>query len=135
MAYPILLLGVVVVAALFWSIIRKRPAYPPGPPPLPLLGNALVYPKERAWERFSEWSKQYGSYSIGPQPSQLLTSAQGDIIYLNALGTSLIIIHSKKVARELLDKRSAIYSDRPRLVSKLITQLASTRSSVLLDDV
>ncbi|KAF9647047.1 cytochrome P450 [Thelephora ganbajun] len=40
----------------------------------------------------------------------------GEITYLNVLGQELIILNSSKVAVDLLDKRSAIYSDRPILM-------------------
>jgi hypothetical protein len=37
----------------------------------------------------------------------------GDVISLNVLGRTIIVLGSEKAASELLDKRSAIYSDRP----------------------
>ena len=37
----------------------------------------------------------------------------GDVTYVNVLGREMIILNSSKAAVELLDKRSAIYSDRP----------------------
>jgi hypothetical protein len=39
----------------------------------------------------------------------------GDIVYSRVLGQHIIIIGSIDVARELLDRRSATYSDRPFL--------------------
>jgi cytochrome P450 len=39
----------------------------------------------------------------------------GNIISLSTFGRSIIILNSAKVANDLLDKRSSIYSDRPRL--------------------
>ena len=41
----------------------------------------------------------------------------GDIIYVEVFGKPMVIINSVKIAKDLLDKRSLIYSDRPRLVS------------------
>ena len=38
----------------------------------------------------------------------------GDLIYLNAAGQPMVVMNSHKVARDLLDRRSRIYSDRPR---------------------
>ena len=38
--------------------------------------------------------------------------ADSDIIHVNVLGTSMIILNSYEVATELLDKRSSIYSSR-----------------------
>jgi hypothetical protein len=37
----------------------------------------------------------------------------GKLIYSSVLGIDIVTINSEAVARELLDKRSAIYSDRP----------------------
>ena len=37
----------------------------------------------------------------------------GDVIYTYAFGRSLIILNSVDAARDLLDKRSANFSDRP----------------------
>ncbi|TCD67111.1 hypothetical protein EIP91_000574 [Steccherinum ochraceum] len=39
-----------------------------------------------------------------------------DIIQLDALGTSIVVINSVEIAMELLDKRSSLYSDRPSTV-------------------
>ncbi|KAA1476627.1 cytochrome P450 [Dentipellis sp. KUC8613] len=40
----------------------------------------------------------------------------GDLFYLNIAGQSILVINSGKVAYELLDRRSANYSERPRLI-------------------
>jgi hypothetical protein len=37
-------------------------------------------------------------------------------VYLDVFGKPIVIISSLEVAKELLDKRSSIYSDRPELV-------------------
>jgi len=42
----------------------------------------------------------------------LMPCTDSDIIHVNALGTSIIILNSYEVAADLLDKRSGIYSDR-----------------------
>ena len=38
-------------------------------------------------------------------------------MYLSALGKGILVINSKRVAMDLLEKRSNIYSDRPRFIS------------------
>jgi hypothetical protein len=43
-------------------------------------------------------------------------SRPGDLTYLNAAGKPVVIINSRKVAEDLFDRRSAIYSDRPHNV-------------------
>ena len=37
----------------------------------------------------------------------------GDVTYINVLGQEMILLNSPKAAVDLLDKRSADYSDRP----------------------
>ncbi|KAJ8519420.1 hypothetical protein ONZ45_g3613 [Pleurotus djamor] len=81
----------------FLSKPKTKPLpLPPGPKGLPILGNALDFPLSRPWETYTRWGKQYG-----------------DLTYINALGHSILIINSLETATELLDKRSADYSDRP----------------------
>ncbi|KAH9036790.1 hypothetical protein EDB83DRAFT_2414747, partial [Lactarius deliciosus] len=38
------------------------------------------------------------------------------MVYLNALGRPILVIHGVKAAAELLDRRSHIYSGCPRLI-------------------
>ena len=47
----------------------------------------------------------------GP-PLHLMLCVDSDIIHVNALGTSMIILNSYKVATDLLDQRSVTYSNR-----------------------
>jgi len=37
----------------------------------------------------------------------------GDLVYLNVAGQPIVVLNSHKVAGDLLDRRSRIYSDRP----------------------
>ncbi|KAJ7232413.1 cytochrome P450, partial [Mycena rebaudengoi] len=75
-------------------------ALPPGPKKLPLFGNLFGMPTKFEWETFTKWSKELGS----------------DIIHLSVAGKSIIILSSVDVVFDLLDQRSAIYSDRPRSI-------------------
>ncbi|OSD06672.1 CyP450 monooxygenase [Trametes coccinea BRFM310] len=91
---------VVAFAFALFALIRRlsRPEkgpLPPGPPGLPLLGNTFDIPKEQAWVAFRDLSSKYG-----------------DVVALNALGQTIVIVSSVEAAVDLLDKRSAIYSDR-----------------------
>ncbi|KAI0695235.1 cytochrome P450 [Cytidiella melzeri] len=80
-------------------VIAARPKgkLPPGPKPLPLLGNVFDVPSDAAWKVFQQWGKKYG-----------------DLIYLETFGKTMVVINSAAVAFELLDKRSSIYSYRPQ---------------------
>ena len=41
---------------------------------------------------------------------------KGDIVHVDVFGQSFLIISSLKIAEDLLEKRSSIYSDRPHFV-------------------
>lgn len=43
-----------------------------------------------------------------------LHAGSGDVMYFNVLGRKIVVLSSEAAANDLLDKRSAIYSDRPR---------------------
>ncbi|KAJ8508820.1 hypothetical protein ONZ45_g8943 [Pleurotus djamor] len=73
--------------------------YPPGPKSDPFIGNLRQIPLEHQEKTFAEWGTRYG-----------------DVIYISLLGKELIILNTLQAARDLLEKRSAIYSDRPRSV-------------------
>lgn len=72
---------------------------PPGPPRLPFIGNLHQAPKEQPWLKYEQWFKKYGP---------IFRLQYGKDIF--------IMISDYNIARDLLDKRGNIYSDRPRLV-------------------
>ncbi|KAG8893417.1 hypothetical protein FRC01_013607, partial [Tulasnella sp. 417] len=71
--------------------------YPPGPPPDPIIGHTRYLPRDKHCITHTEWAKQYGP-----------------LTFLTAMGRSVLVINSPEVARDLLDKKGQIYSDRPR---------------------
>ena len=73
---------------------------PPGPRPLPFIGNKLDIPKSHPWIQFQKWSEKHGP------------------IYTLWLGRRpTLIISDPEVAVDLLEKRSNKYSSRPRSVA------------------
>ncbi|EXJ67794.1 uncharacterized protein A1O5_09140 [Cladophialophora psammophila CBS 110553] len=74
---------------------------PPGPKPKPLLGNLPDLPPTGAKE-WLHWIKHKELY--------------GPISSLTVLGQTMILLNDYKVAVELMEKRSAFNSSRPKLV-------------------
>ncbi|TBU24874.1 cytochrome P450 [Dichomitus squalens] len=82
------------------AILRKRRGpMPPGPVGWPIIGNALDIPLNHSWKTFAKWGERWG-----------------DLMSVVLLGQPMVIINSYKHAYELLEKRSAIYSDRPHMI-------------------
>ena len=52
------------VSLYFSRARRQRGLRPPGPRPLPLLGNLLDVPTEQPWEKYTEWGAIYGKYVV-----------------------------------------------------------------------
>ncbi|KAF7343507.1 hypothetical protein MSAN_01971000 [Mycena sanguinolenta] len=88
----------ILVFTLRWRDQRSRLPLPPGPKGLPILGNLLDIPADRPWEAYYRWSKEFNS----------------DIIYVNVAGTSIVVLSSFEVIADLLERRGALYSDRPQ---------------------
>lgn len=93
------LIGTALVGFLIWRLskIGMRPKdYPPGPPTLPLIGNLHQMPKKQGHLQFQKWAEEFGP------------------VYSLMLGTQcFVVLNSDQAIKDLLDKRSAIYSSRP----------------------
>ncbi|KAF2827188.1 cytochrome P450 [Ophiobolus disseminans] len=108
------LAAVLIYLAIQCLQVGRRPKnYPPGPPTVPVLGNLHLLsgitpetqerrlicgqiPKDKPWLQFTKWAEEYGP------------------IYSLMVGTrTYIVLSSPTVVKDLLDKRSNIYSSRP----------------------
>ncbi|KAH9009901.1 cytochrome P450 [Lactarius pseudohatsudake] len=92
----LLLAGIWVIARLAQSYIRNLP---PGPRGLPLIGD-ILHITDQEWLASPKRRDDYG-----------------EMMYISALGKGMLIINSQRVAVDLLEKRSIIYSDRPHYIS------------------
>ncbi|KAI8996327.1 cytochrome P450 [Trametes punicea] len=88
-------LACVLFAAVHTSRNTRKAPLPPGPRGLPLVGNAFDIPMEQSWIAYRDMSNTYG-----------------DVVALHAVGQTLVVLSSVAAAVDLLEKRSAIYSDR-----------------------
>lgn len=109
-------LVVILVAQYVRSPWRK---VPPGPKGLPLLGNALQL-QNKGWMFERDCKQRFGMsdfvFAHIPPLFGLTIQPSEHIMYLNALGQPIVVLHSLKAAFELLDRRAKLYSDRPRFI-------------------
>ncbi|KAF9810823.1 hypothetical protein IEO21_06771 [Rhodonia placenta] len=82
-----------------WIRRWSRVHHPPGPSPLPLLGNVYQLPDGHKERTMSDWAVVFGK-----------------LVYVSFFRTRVLIVSSLDVAQEIMEKRSMHYSDRPRLV-------------------
>ena len=92
--------------------IRGGLPYPPGPRPLPVIGNLIDIPKEFSWLTYTHLSKKYGM-SRSLLWVHLTEQMTGDILSFHVFGQVIVVLSSIKSTKDLLDRRGDIYSDRP----------------------
>ncbi|KEP51986.1 cytochrome P450 family protein [Rhizoctonia solani 123E] len=84
----------------YWNSTGKsKIRHPPSPWSLPFVGNLFSIPSGPEYYAFATLGERLKS----------------DIIFLNILGHKLVILNSAEAASEVLEKRSALYSDRPSI--------------------
>jgi len=92
----VLISSLVALLAIRDSQRRGRLPYPPGPRPLPIIGNLFDIPMEFSWLTFTHLSKKHG-----------------DVLSFQVFGQVVVVLNSIKATKDLLERRGEIYSDRP----------------------
>ncbi|KAJ5473438.1 hypothetical protein N7475_003004 [Penicillium sp. IBT 31633x] len=95
--------AIAVIFAIWKSLFSYKSIarLPPGPKGLPIIGNLLDLPAAGTQE-WQHWLKHKDLY--GPLSS------------ITIFGTTMVIINDRQLALEILEKRAAKHSSRPRLV-------------------
>lgn len=121
MAYTTLIPLIVIAIIIFQlrNVGRRPKNYPPGPPTLPIIGNLHQVPQTHPHHQFKKWAEEYGYVSMGltsrRKQTELLIPT-GRPVYSLILGTNvMIVLSSDQAIKDLLDKRSNIYSSRTEL--------------------
>lgn len=104
----------------------------PGPKPWPIIGNLFDVPKVSPWATYASWGKLYGTlptrislYSSHLRLKSVFSKMtnitlisywiSGDFYQFRIFNQTIVILNSRNVATDLLEKRSNIYSDRPKI--------------------
>lgn len=103
---------------LFRLLSFRKPSsirLPPGPKSMPLIGSALQLPMQYQERTFWTWGQTYGAWIYHSEiPVPAHETILGDVVHAKLFQTTVIVVNSLRAARDLMDKRSANYSDRPR---------------------
>ncbi|KAH8977255.1 cytochrome P450 [Lactarius hatsudake] len=98
-----LLVATPLVSLVLWLTARLAQGafryLPPGPRGLPFIGD-VKHASDQAWLASPQRKDDYG-----------------ELMYLSVFGQGILVVNSQRVAVDLLEKRSNIYSDRPQYIS------------------
>ena len=91
---------------------------PPGPRALPFIGCVHLLPTEAAERKFREWGQKYGTQTSFAEVflgDDKLTQRNlpGPVISVPLFSRSVVVVNTLDAARDLMEKRSSNYSDRP----------------------
>jgi hypothetical protein len=119
---PLSIPVVALVCLVFFAFIHRLPKtlrLPPGPSGYPLIGNLIEIAKaDRPHLLFPQWSREYGTWQQRYASTASLTDADflGNMVHFSVFGFQSILVNKLSIANDLLEKRGALYSDRPNMI-------------------
>ncbi|PAV17544.1 cytochrome P450 [Pyrrhoderma noxium] len=89
------------VIAVIFRLKRGHTRYPPGPKPLPFLGNIFDLPKsgEQEWHFWAKHKQLYGPISS-----------------IQVFGNRIVIVNDADIAFDMFEKHAVDFSDRPNMI-------------------
>ncbi|KAH7057425.1 cytochrome P450 [Macrophomina phaseolina] len=114
------LAAVSIITINYVKVLFLRRQLPPGPFPLPIIGNHYRIPHRKPWIKFEEWSRQYDNPMI--------------TIWLGS--KPVIVLNDAWTASDLLEKRADIYSSRPHFMAMgdLINATTTNQTTLVYGD-
>lgn len=115
--YAMIGISLLVLARAAQYLVSPTRRLPPSPPADPIIGHGRLMSHSDAHKKYAEWTKTLGASSLFmlTQDKYLIRDhyRKGDVLSLKVPGRTTIILNTFAAARELLDKQSAHFSDRP----------------------
>ncbi|KAL4863884.1 cytochrome P450 [Aspergillus spectabilis] len=99
------MLKLAVLLAVFYLVyelagrFRSKKPLPPGPAPLPIIGNLHQHTTEQPWVQYQKWHKKFG-----------------DIITVKVGLRTVIVLGSQQAVNDILVKKGKVYCSPPKLV-------------------
>ena len=88
-----------------------------GPKALPVVGNLYQVPRVDAFKTYAEWARTYGlPVQLRLSIKMLIVVSTGPIVHFSVFGRHFVLLNTHNVILDLLEKRSVIYSSKPRMV-------------------
>lgn len=113
-----------------WFTLRQKPnakPLPPGPKPLPIIGNAHQLPAMDDHAGFRKLRKIYGITRIISLALLGIEVHVGDVVHFAVAGQHILMLNSPRTVFELLEKHGGIFSSRP--ASQIIKMLVKYHSN------